>query len=99
MDDERKHVEVAGRKVELSPKEYELLSRLLISRPGKVFSSEEILNRIWPKPYSSGEDAKKYIRLPAEKIEDDPEHPTRIVTVRGFGYKLAEPSEQEERLA
>ncbi|HEY8531003.1 MAG TPA: response regulator transcription factor [Limnochorda sp.] len=97
VDDERKHVEVAGRKVELSPKEYELLC-LLISRPGKVFSSEEILNRIWPgKPYSSGEDAKKYIHFLRNKLEEDPEHPTRIVTVRGFGYKLAEPSEQAER--
>ncbi|BAS28764.1 response regulator transcription factor [Limnochorda pilosa] len=96
VDDERKLVEVAGRKVELSPKEYELLT-LLISRPGRVFSSEEILNRIWPgKPYTSGEDAKKYIHFLRNKLEEDPEHPTRILTIRGFGYKLAEAAAQEE---
>ena len=89
IDDERKEVRVRGEPVELSPKEYDLL-KLLASRPGKVFSHREILAKIWVgSSFASSEDVKKYIYLLRNKIEADPEHPELIVTVRGFGYKLA----------
>ncbi len=89
IDDEKKEVRVRGEPVELSPKEYELL-RLLASRPGKVFSHREILERVWAgSSFASSEDVKKYIYLLRNKIEEDPESPKLILTVRGFGYKLA----------
>ncbi|MFQ6033523.1 MAG: response regulator transcription factor [Candidatus Bipolaricaulia bacterium] len=89
IDDERKEVRVRGEPVELSPKEYELL-RLLASRPGKVFSHQEILKKIWAgSSFASSEDVKKYIYLLRNKIEENPEEPELVLTVRGFGYKLA----------
>ncbi len=88
IDDEAKEVTVYGRRVELSPKEYELL-KFLASKPGRVFSHEEILKNVWPEsPYAGAEDVKKYIYLLRNKIERNPEKPELIVTVRGFGYKL-----------
>jgi len=88
IDDEKKEVLVRGRPVELSPKEYELLS-FLASKPGRVFSQEEILRNVWSeRSYAGAEDVKKYIYLLRGKIEENPEDPKIIITVRGFGYKL-----------
>jgi DNA-binding response OmpR family regulator len=90
IDDERKEVRVRGEPVELSPKEYELL-RLLASHPGKVFSHGEILKKIWAgSSFASSEDVKKYVYLLRNKIEENPEVPKLVLTVRGFGYKLAQ---------
>lgn len=89
IDDERKEVRLKEKPIELSPKEYELL-RLLASKPGKVFSHEEIIKNIWTESsFASSEDVKKYIYLLRNKIEKDPDNPQIILTVRGFGYKLA----------
>lgn len=89
IDDERKEVRVRGEPAELSPKEYDLL-RLLASRPGKVFSHREILEKIWAESsFASSEDVKKYVYLLRNKIEENPEEPRLVLTVRGFGYKLA----------
>ncbi len=88
IDDERKEVRVRGEPAELSPKEYDLL-RLLASRPGKVFSHREILEKIWSgSSFATSEDVKKYIYLLRNKIEGNPEEPRLVLTVRGFGYKL-----------
>jgi DNA-binding response OmpR family regulator len=89
IDDSVKHVKVKGRTVSLSPKEYELL-KLLASEPGRVFSHQEIIAAVWQnKPFITSSDVTKYIYLLREKLEDDPENPRYILTVRGFGYKLA----------
>jgi DNA-binding response OmpR family regulator len=89
IDDSIKHVKVKGRTVSLSPKEYELL-KLLASEPGRVFSHQEIIAAVWQnKPFITSSDVTKYIYLLREKLEDDPENPRYILTVRGFGYKLA----------
>jgi DNA-binding response OmpR family regulator len=89
IDDSVKHVKVKGRTVSLSPKEYELL-KLLASEPGRVFSHQEIIAEVWQnKPLITSSDVTKYIYLLREKLEDDPENPRYILTVRGFGYKLA----------
>jgi DNA-binding response OmpR family regulator len=89
IDDSVKHVKVKGRTVSLSPKEYELL-KLLASEPGRVFSHQEIIAEVWQnKPFITSSDVTKYIYLLREKLEDDPENPRYILTVRGFGYKLA----------
>jgi DNA-binding response OmpR family regulator len=91
IDDERKEVVVRGQNVSLSPKEYELL-RLLASKPGKVFSTEEILAVVWPdRDAAAAEDVKKYVHMLRNKIEVDPGDPKIVVTARGFGYRFAAP--------
>jgi two-component system KDP operon response regulator KdpE len=89
IDDHRKEVRAGERSVTLSPKEYGLL-KLLASSPGRVFSCDEILARLWPgRSYATGEDVQKYVYLLRRKIEDDPKDPKIVLTVRGFGYRLA----------
>ena len=89
IDDEQKRVTVRGQAVELSPKEYDLL-KLLASKPGKVFSHQEVLDVIWADShFASSEDVKKYVYLLRNKIERDAENSELVLTVRGFGYKLA----------
>jgi DNA-binding response OmpR family regulator len=96
IDDERKEVWIGERCVTLSPKEYSLLS-LLASAPGRVFSSQEIVDSLWTEPsraaghpsYATGQDAQKYVYLLRRKIEIDAAKPEIILTVRGFGYRLA----------
>ena len=96
IDDERKEVWIGERRVTLSPKEYSLLS-LLASAPGRVFSTQEIVDSLWTEPsrvaghlsYATGQDAQKYVYLLRKKIETDAAKPDIILTVRGFGYRLA----------
>ena len=88
IDDTSKKVQVRGRPLELSPKEYELL-KLLASSPGHVFSNSEILERVWPKGgFATAQDVKQYVYFLRQKLEENPEEPKLIITVRGFGYKL-----------
>jgi len=89
IDDARKQVWVRGETVSLSPKEYSLL-KLLSSKPGKVFSSQEILAYLWPKStYATSQDVQKYAYLLRKKLEEDPAYPKIVLTMRGFGYRLA----------
>jgi DNA-binding winged helix-turn-helix (wHTH) protein len=88
IDPMSKEVRLRENQVDLSPKEYELVS-LLASEPGRVFSTREILQKIWTEGNgATAKDVKQYIYLLRKKLESDPEHPQVIVTVRGFGYKL-----------
>ena len=89
IDDVHKEVRHKGRAIRLSPKEYDLL-RLLASEPGRVFSHNEIIEKVWQnKPLITSSDVIKYIYLLREKLEENPKKPKLILTVRGFGYKLA----------
>jgi len=85
-------VTVAGQAVDLPPREFELLHALALE-VGHVVSSEDLLARVWGAEYA-GEPQVVYvhIRWLREKLEEDPQHPRRILTVRGVGYKL-EPQE------
>jgi len=88
IDEVSKRVEVRSERVELSPKEFELLS-LLASEPGRVFSNREILTHVWPESHmATAQDVKQYIYFLRQKLEKDPKRPELIITVRGFGYKL-----------
>jgi DNA-binding response OmpR family regulator len=82
-------VSVAGRPVELTAREFGVLHALSLEA-GKVLSIDDLLARVWGAEYS-GESQVVYvhIRWLREKIEDDPNKPTRILNVRGVGYKLA----------
>ncbi len=81
-------VRVGGRLVELSPREFDLL-RVLALEAGCVLSVDELLTRVWGADFA-GEPQVVYvhIRWLREKLEEDPHHPKRIVSVRGVGYKL-----------
>jgi len=83
-------VAVDGRRVTLTLTEYEILL-LLASHPGRVFSSEEIFERVWKERYfQANNTVMVHIRKIREKVEDNPSHPTLIKTVWGVGYKVEE---------
>jgi DNA-binding response OmpR family regulator len=79
---------VDGNPVDLAPREFDLL-HALAQEAGNVVSVDDLLARVWGAEYA-GEPQVIYvhIRWLREKLEDDPSHPRRIVTVRGVGYKL-----------
>jgi DNA-binding response OmpR family regulator len=81
-------VTLKGHPLELPPREFDLLHTLALEA-GRVLSVDELLRRVWGAEYI-GEPQVVYvhIRWLREKLEDDPHHPRRIVTVRGVGYKL-----------
>jgi DNA-binding response OmpR family regulator len=85
-------VTVGSRSIELPPREFDLLY-VLTSEAGRVVSADSLLAQVWGPEYA-GEPQVVYvhIRWLREKLEEDPQHPRRIVTVRGVGYKL-EPQE------
>ena len=74
--------------IDLSPREFDLLL-LLVSQPEKVFSTEEILAQVWGAEFvGQPQVVYVHIRWLRQKLESDPDHPQRILTVRGVGYKL-----------
>jgi len=82
-----------GRELQLSRKEYLLLS-LLASEPGRVFSQQEIIARLWPTSRrAAATDVQQYVCLLRKKVELDPSNPRLIKTVSSFGYKLDPPEE------
>ncbi len=81
---------LGGEPLSLKPKEYELLVFLARNR-GLVLSRDLILERVWGWDYAGGSrTVDVHVRWLREKIEPDPASPTRIVTVRGVGYRLEE---------
>jgi DNA-binding response OmpR family regulator len=92
IDAEAHEVKLRGHSVDLPPREFQLLY-VLASEAGKVLSVDDLLARVWGAEYE-GESQVVYvhIRWLREKLEEDPQHPRRIISVRGVGYKL-EPQE------
>ena len=77
-----------GRDVHLTKTEFRLLVELAQS-PGRVFSREVLLERIWEHGYfGDGRLVDVHVRRLRTKIEADPANPRHVVTVRGLGYKL-----------
>ena len=77
-----------GEPLHLKPKEYDLLVFLARNR-GIVLSRDLVLERVWGWDYGGGSrTVDVHVRWLREKIESDPAHPTRIVTVRGVGYRF-----------
>jgi DNA-binding response OmpR family regulator len=91
IDGARREVKVGLEKVELSRKEFDLLS-MLASNRGQVFDRQTILNRIWGEDcYVDERTVDVHIRWLREKVEKVPAKPERLVTVRGVGYKFSQP--------
>jgi DNA-binding response OmpR family regulator len=88
LDIVKHEVVVDGRQVALTPSEYKLLA-LLAEEPGRVFTRREIMQHLWQSSYVGDERAcDAHVASLRRKIERDPPHPERIITVPGFGYKL-----------
>lgn len=85
-------VTLKGKSIDLPPREFDLL-HVLALEAGRVVSVDDLLARAWGAEFE-GESQVIYvhIRWLREKLEDDPQHPRRIITMRGIGYKL-EPQE------
>lgn len=79
---------IGGRHLQLSPKEFDLLL-VLAQNVDRVLSLDELLTQVWGSTWV-GEQQTLYvhIRWLREKIEDDPAHPRRLLTMRGVGYKF-----------
>ncbi|HLU41308.1 MAG TPA: response regulator transcription factor [Microthrixaceae bacterium] len=77
-----------GEEVHLTKTEFRLLVELA-SHPGKVFSREDLLEKVWGHGvFGDGRLVDVHIRRLRTKVEPDPAHPRHVVTVRGLGYKL-----------
>lgn len=85
--DVRAHeVRVAGEPVQFTAREFELL-QLLAENPRQVFTREQLFERFWGE-YGDRHTLTVHISRLREKIEEDPTHPTHIVTVWGVGYRF-----------
>ena len=87
IDDEQKEVTVDGEPVRLTPIEYKILL-LLAKNPGRVFSSEEIYERVWQEKVINTDTIMVHVRNIREKIELDPKNPKYLKVVWGVGYKI-----------
>jgi DNA-binding response OmpR family regulator len=89
LDRERLQVKRAGRKVDVTPTEFRLLS-YLVEHAGRPISREALIDAVWGYDSSigSGRTVDVHIRHLRKKLEDDPAAPRWLVTVRGIGYKF-----------
>jgi DNA-binding response OmpR family regulator len=88
IDQIRREVRLDGKAIRLKPKEYDLLL-FLARHQGIALSRDLILERVWGWSYDgNSRTVDVHIRWLREKIEPDPGQATRIVTVRGIGYRF-----------
>jgi two-component system response regulator RegX3 len=91
LDPERHEVVIRGEIVPLPLKEFELLE-LLLANAGRVLTRDTLIDRVWGSDYVG--DTKTldvHVKRLRAKVEPDPSAPTRIVTIRGLGYKYERP--------
>lgn len=91
VDPGRGRVEKAGREVMLSALEYKLLM-LFLTHPGAVLSRDVLLSELWDAggDFVTDNTLTVYIKRLREKLEDDPQSPRLIKTIRGLGYKAGD---------
>jgi len=88
IDTARHQVMLNGKLLDLTPKEFDLLL-FLATNKGLVFSREQLLEKVWGFDYPGDtRTVDVHMRYLREKIEADPARPTRLLTVRGVGYKM-----------
>ena len=76
-----------GQELHLTPIEYKILL-LLAKNPGRVFSAEEIYERVWQEKAINTDTIMVHVRNIREKIEIDPKNPKYLKVVWGVGYKI-----------
>lgn len=88
IDFARHRVEIDGQPVRLTPSEFKLLA-LLAEEPERVFTRRQMMEHLWETPFVGDLRAcDVHVSNLRRKVERDPAHPERIVTVREVGYKL-----------
>ena len=88
LDEEAKEITVDGDAVKLTPIEYKI-TELLMKNAGRVFSINEIYERVWnEEAYNAENIVAVHIRKIREKIEADPKNPRYVKVVWGIGYKI-----------
>jgi len=88
LNEAAKEVTLHGEVVKLTPIEYKIVE-LLMKHAGRVFSIQEIYERVWKEPgYNAENTVAVHIRKIREKIEIDPKHPKYLKVVWGIGYKM-----------
>jgi DNA-binding response OmpR family regulator len=86
LDPPRREVVQGDKRVQLTPKEYEVL-QFFLNNPDKVLAADEILTQLWGPAYVGDPDlVKQFIYRLRSKLEDNPSEPRYFVTVRGAGY-------------
>jgi len=90
IDNDKRKVTLQDKRVDLSPKEFELLN-LLAAHPGKSYSRTQLLNLIWGYEFSGYEHTvNSHINRLRNKIEPDLQNPKYILTTWGIGYRFNE---------
>ena len=87
LNEDTVEVSVDGEPVKLTPMEFKIV-QLLIKNPGRVFSAEEIYERIWNEKAVNTDTIMVHVRNIREKIEIDPKNPMYLKVVWGVGYKI-----------
>jgi two-component system, OmpR family, response regulator RegX3 len=91
LDAARHEVFVRGDPVALPLKEFELLE-LLLANAGRVLTRDVLIDRIWgPNYFGDTKTLDVHVKRLRAKVEDDPSSPTRLVTIRGVGYRYEKP--------
>lgn len=87
LDEEKASVTVDGNPVKLTPLEFKVLA-LLMKYPGRVFSADELYEKVWNEKAITTDTVMVHIRKIREKIERDPKNPRYLKVVWGVGYKI-----------
>jgi two-component system, OmpR family, response regulator RegX3 len=91
LDAGRHEVFVRGDAVGLPLKEFELLE-LLLANAGRVLTRDVLIDRIWgPNYFGDTKTLDVHVKRLRAKVEEDPSNPTRVVTIRGVGYRYEKP--------
>ena len=93
IEPSKRKVRMAGEVVELTAKEFDLLS-LFAQHPGRAFSRQELLDKVWGYQYAGySHTVNSHINRLRSKIEPDPASPRYVQTVWGVGYRFTEAEE------
>lgn len=96
IEQDKRKVKLDGNRIELTPKEYDLLV-LLASHPGRSYSREDLLNLIWGYEFSGYEHTvNSHINRLRSKIESDFSKPRYILTTWGVGYRFSDELSMEK---
>ncbi len=87
LDRKSREVTIAGRQVDLTQREFDLMA-FLMEHPKEVFRREVLLEHVWGYTFGDTSTVTVHVRRLREKIEPDPSNPTYVQTVWGVGYKF-----------
>lgn len=93
LDPSRRLVQKAGRRIYLTPREFDLLQTLMM-KPGAPITHTRLLHTLWGDEYSGKKDClRTFVRQLRKKLEDDPGRPRYILTESHIGYRFAHPED------